>query len=127
MKLELKSKRAQAIFLVVAIAFASLTAFSFVDLIQTQRTREVFSAIGKANEARRKMGESMESAEAFVAALRAINVDYTKKELRPAFSAYVGGFEEGLALAKSGKSTANSDAKILAAHEELVQIAQRYE
>ena len=127
MKIELKSKRAQAILLVVVIAFAFLTAFGLVDFIQTQRTRAVFSAIGAANEERNKKGENMEAAEAFVTALRSINVDYTKGELRPAFSAYVSGFEEGLALAKAGKSTASCDAKIQDAHEKLVQIAKRYE
>jgi hypothetical protein len=69
----------------------------------------------------------LESAETYVAALKAINVDYTKKELRPAFAAYVAGFEEGLTLLKTGKSTTSADAKIKAAHQELVKIARRYD
>ncbi|MCM2273684.1 MAG: hypothetical protein NDI75_02635 [Candidatus Didemnitutus sp.] len=127
MKIDLSSKRAQGIFAVISVCFAVLVGFGFVDFIQTQRTRDVFSAIGKANDERKKKGESLEAAEAYVVALRAIDVDYTKKELRPAFEAYVRGFEEGLALLKAGKDSASADALISAAHRDLVEIAKRYE
>ncbi|MBP6863795.1 MAG: hypothetical protein KBC32_00850 [Candidatus Didemnitutus sp.] len=127
MKIDLSSKRAQGIFAVISICFAVWVGFGFVDFIQTQRTRDVFSAIGKANDERKKKGENLEAAEAYVVALRAIDVDYTKKELRPAFEAYVRGFEEGLALLKAGKDSASADAKISAAHRDLVEIAKRYD
>lgn len=127
MKIDLSSKRAQVVVAALSIGFAIWVGFGFVDFIQTQRTRDVFSAIGKANDERKKKGESLEAAEAYVVALRAIDVDYTKKELRPAFEAYVRGFEEGLALLKAGKDSAVADARISAAHRELVEIANRYE
>ena len=127
MKIDLSSKRAQVIFAAVSIGFAIWVGFGFVDFIQTQRTRDVFSAIGKANDERKKKGESLGAAEAYVAALRAVDLDYTKKELRPAFEAYVRGFEEGLALLRAGKDSASADAKISAAHRDLVEIAKRYE
>ena len=127
MKIDLTSKRAQVWVLVISLGVAALMGYGFVDFIQTQRTREVFSAIGKANEERIKKGEGVEAAESYVTALHAINADYTKKRLKPALAAYVGAFEEGLALLKAGKSTANADAKITAAHQELVRIATRHD
>ncbi len=126
-KIDLTSKRARGIFAVISVCFALWVGFSCVDFIQTQRTRNVLTAIGKANDERKKKGESLEAAESYVVALRTIDVDYTKKELRPAFEAYVRGFEEGFALLKDGKDSASADAKISAAHRELVEMAKRYE
>jgi hypothetical protein len=127
MKIDLTSRRNQVAFLLFGIAVWVLLGFGFVDFIQTQRTREVFAAIGKANEERKSKGENIASAEAFVAALRKINVSYAKKELKPAFEAYVSGFEEGLALLKAGKSTEMADIKTQAAYQQLVEIARRYD
>lgn len=127
MKLDLTSIRSQAIVIVIGTVFMAWVVFGFVDLIQTQRTRQVFEAIGNANEVRIKKGESIESAEVYIAALRAIDLDYTKKDLRSAFEAYLSGFEEGIAALKAGKDPAAANEKSLAAHHQLVEIAKRYE
>ncbi|MBI5381453.1 MAG: hypothetical protein HZA31_06095 [Opitutae bacterium] len=127
MKIEIKSRKSQVVFFLIAAGFATWVGFGFVDFIQLQRTRNVFSAIEQANDQRKKKGESLEAADAYLAALRAIDVDYTKKELRPAYTSYVSGFAEGIQLAKEGKSTEPADAKIKAAHQALVEIAKRYE
>lgn len=127
MTIDLTSKRAQLVFLLCGIACAVLTGFGFIDFIQTQRTHEVFSAIGSANEGRKQAGETLESYEAFISKLRAIDTHGTKKELQPAFAAYVSGLAEGPALAKAGKNTDEVNVKIQAAHEQLVEIAKRYE
>lgn len=127
MKFDISSKRSQALFAVISVVFALWIGFGFVDFIQTQRTLNVFTDIGKANDLRKNNGESLEAAEAYISALRAIDLDYTKKELRTAFTAYVNGFEEGLELFKAGKITTSADVKISAAHRELLEIAERYE
>jgi hypothetical protein len=126
-KMQLKSKRSQVFIGIFTLVSLALAVFGNVNFIQTQRTREVFKAIGNANEARIKAGANVASAEAYIAALRRIDVDYAKKELRPAFSAYVDGLEEGLELTKAGKSTSNADAKVKAAYDELNEIARRYD
>lgn len=121
------SKRVIAVFIVGLVAFATWTGFEMVDLIQVQRTREVFDAIARANAERAKKGQSLEAAQGYVDALRAIDPAYVKPELRAPLEAYVRGFEEGLELLKDGKDTASADAKITAAHQQLVAIAKRYE
>ena len=115
------------LFLIVSVAFAIWMGFAFVDFVQVQRSRSVFSAVGRANEERKKSGENLEAAETYVAALRAVDTNYAKKEVKAALSAYISGFEEGLVLARAGKSTAATDAKIKAALQDLIQAAKRYE
>lgn len=100
--------------------------FKVVDLVEMHRTREVFAAISAASEARKQRGPTLEAAEAYVATLRGLDLSYLKKDLRPAFEAYVAGLEESLALAREGRDTAPADAKVAAAQRALAEIAERY-
>ena len=122
--LEPRQRRPTA--LIVVVAFAGFFIFASVDFFQNARTRQVFAAMGKANEARVKRGASSDSAEAFLADLRAIDLNYTKKELRPAFFAYVNAMEEELTLAKAGKETVEVEVRAKSAQAELLRIAKDY-
>jgi len=125
--IQLKTKFTQGIGLLVAISIAAFMVYESVDFFQTRQTHAAFSALLRADSKRMRMGDGLEATEAYVAALRAVDLDFTHKELRPAFAAYIAGFEEGLMLAKSGKPTAPADAKIKKAHEELTKIAEQYD
>jgi hypothetical protein len=127
MKIDLRAKPSQLAFLILSIAFATWVGFALVDFVQIQRTRSALTAIDKANQARMKKGESFETADAFIRALRAIDLDYTKEDFKAALVTYTDSIEKGLALARAGQSTAASDAKIQAALRQLIHVARKYE
>jgi hypothetical protein len=125
MKIELKTRRSKGIALAFSVAAFGLIVYANIDFIQQQRTHEVFTAIGRANQNRIQKGESWDAYRAYVVELRAINTNYAKTGLKPVFAAYVQGLEDGLALEKAGKNTAEADARIKQAYDKLLSIAKR--
>ena len=127
MKIDLNSMRAQFALSAVSIAGATWLGFGFVDFIQTQRAREVFSAGGKAVAKWQAKGPSMESAEMLVADLRAIDTKYAKKDVRDAFNAYIKSLDEAIALLRVGKDSPECDAKVKVAHDRIVELLSKYD
>ncbi|HWZ95148.1 MAG TPA: hypothetical protein VNW30_08140 [Opitutaceae bacterium] len=112
--------------LAVSIAACLVASASWLNYARTlNRNRDAFVALGEANNERLKAGPGIESAEAFVAALRKIDVSHTSRRFQEAFRLYVEGLAEGISRLKAGKVLGDSDTNTKTGYSELLAISRQ--
>lgn len=88
--------------------------------------RRVFVEFHQANADRQQRGNSLSSAQQFVADLRQLDLSRAPENLRSALTDYTAALAEGLAALQAGRSTAEADARMAEARRRLDAIEKTY-